>query len=439
MTPPETRYAKSGDVHIAYQVTGTGPFDLVWVPGFISNVELQWDFPEAPRFISRLASFCRVIRFDKRGTGLSDRVVGVPTLEQRMDDVRAVMDAVGTQQAALFGMSEGGPMSILFAATYPERTRALVLYGAFAHSPMWVSAPPEEFEARLSMLERAWGTGASVRRQAPSKASDEAFVRTFARFERLSASPSAASAIMRLNLDIDVRGLLGAIRVPTLVLHRTGDMVVPIQAGRYIGEHVPGAKFVELPGIDHMPSVGHADRLIDEMEEFLTGSRTEIEADRVLATVLFTDIVESTKRAAELGDRNWQALLNRHHESVRQQLARFRGREIKSLGDGFLATFDGPARAVRCASAIAETVQPMGLNVRSGLHTGEIELHRDDIGGIAVHIAARVAATAKAGETLVSSTVRDLVAGSGIHFEDRGRHALRGLADEVQLYTVLDS
>ena len=244
---------------------------------------------------------------------------------------------------------------------------------------------------------------------------------------------------MRLNLDIDVRDLLGAIRVPTLVLHRTGDMAVPIQAGRYIGEHVPGAKFVELPGIDHAPSVGDVDRLIEEMEEFLTGSRTEIEADRVLATVLFTDIVESTKRAAELGDRNWQALLNRHHESVRQQLARFRGREIKSLGDGFLATFDGPARAVRCASAIAETVQPMGLNVRSGLHTGEIELHRDDIGGIAVHIAARVAATAKAGETLVSSTVRDLVAGSGIHFEDRGRHALRGLADEVQLYTVLDS
>jgi class 3 adenylate cyclase len=304
---------------------------------------------------------------------------------------------------------------------------------------MWFSVPPEQFEARLSMIEQAWGTGASVRRQAPSKASDEAFVRTFARIERLSASPAGASAIMRLNLDIDVRGLLGAIRVPTLVLHRTGDLVVPIQAGRYIGEHVPGAKFVELPGIDHMPSVGNADRLIDEMEEFLTGSRREIETDRVLATVLFTDIVESTKRAAELGDREWQSLLNRHHESVRQQFARFRGREVKSLGDGFLATFDGPARAVRCASAISETVQPLGLNIRSGLHTGEIELHRDDIGGIAVHIAARVAATAKPGETLVSRTVRDLVAGSGLRFEDRGRHVLRGLPEEVNLYAVLGS
>jgi len=439
MTPSETRYAKSGDVHIAYQVTGTGPFDLVWVPGFVSNVEVQWELPEAPRFISRLASFCRLIRFDKRGTGLSDRAVGVPTLEQRMDDVRAVMDAVGTRQAALFGMSEGGPMSILFAATYPERTKALVLYGAFADDPMRASFSPEEIESRLSMLEQVWGTGASVRRFAPSKASDEAVVRAFARWERLSASPAGASAIVRLNLDIDVRGLLRAIRVPTLVLHRVGDMVVPIRAGRYIGEHVPGAKFVELPGIDHAPPVGDVDRLIGEMEEFLTGSRRESDADRVLATVLFTDIVESTKRAAELGDREWKGLLNRHHEEVRQQLARFRGREVKSLGDGFLATFDGPARAVRCASAIAGTVQPLGLNIRSGLHTGEIELHRDDIGGIAVHIAARVAANAKPGETLVSSTVRDLVAGSGLRFEDRGRHVLRGLPEEINLYAVLGS
>src|SRR5436190_6295619 len=270
MTPPETRYAKNGDVHIAYQVTRTGPFDLVWAPGSVSNVEAQWELPEAPRFISRLASFCRLIRFDKRGTGLSDRAIGVPTLEERMDDVRAVLDAVGTQEAALFGMSEGGPMSILFAATYPERTRALVLYGAFAHSPMWLSVPPEQFEARMSMTEQAWGTGASVRRQAPSKASDEAFVRAFARWERLSASPAGASAIVRLNLDIDVRDLLGAIRVPTLVLHRTGDMAVPIQAGRYIGEHVPGAKFVELPGIDHAPILDYGDRLTKEMEEFLT-------------------------------------------------------------------------------------------------------------------------------------------------------------------------
>ena len=436
MTPPETRYAKSGDVHIAYQVTGTGPFDLVWVPGFISNVELQWDLQGAPRFLARLASFCRLIRFDKRGTGLSDRAVGVPTLEQRMDDVRAVMDAVGTQQAALFGMSEGGPMSLLFAATYPKRTRALVLYGAFAHSPMWSSVPPEELEPRFRMMEQAWGTGASVQRQAPSKASDEAFVRTFARLERLSASPSDVSAIMRLNLDIDVRGLLGAIRVPTLVLHRTGDMVVPIQAGRYIAAHIPGSKFIELPGIDHLPILDDG-RLIEEMEEFLTGSRRESEADRVLATVLFTDIVDSTRRAIELGDRQWRALLDRHNDTVRQQLHRFRGNEVKNLGDGFMATFDGPARAVRCAAAISESIRPLGIAVRSGLHTGEIELKPDDIAGIAVHIAARVAAEADAGETVVSSTVRDLVAGSGLRFEDRGIRTLKGLPEEVHLYRAL--
>jgi class 3 adenylate cyclase len=311
-----------------------------------------------------------------------------------------------------------------------------VLYGAYAYSPLRLSA--EQMEPRLIMLEKSGGTGVSVDRQAPSKASDEVYVRAFARFERLSASPAAVSAILRMNQDVDVRHLLGTIRIPTLVLHRSGDMVCPIDGGRYIAEHIPGARFVELPGVDRVPTVGDPDRIIDEMEEFLTGSRSEAEADdRVLATVLFTDIVESTKRAAELGDREWHRLLNRHHETVRQQFARFRGREVKSLGDGFLATFDGPARAVRCASAIAETVQSLGLNVRTGVHTGEIELHRDDIGGIAVHIAARVAATANAGETLVSSTVRDLVPGSGLRFEDRGRHALRGLPEEMHLYSVL--
>jgi class 3 adenylate cyclase len=301
---------------------------------------------------------------------------------------------------------------------------------------MWTDVSPEAVELRLSMLEQAWGTGASVQRQAPSKAADEAYVRAFARFERLSASPAGVSAIVRLSLDIDVRGLLGAIRVPTLVLHRTGDMAVSIQNGQYMAEHIPGAKFVELPGNDHVPTVGDSDRIIDEMEEFLTGSRSAIETDRVLATVLFTDIVESTERAAALGDRMWRATLDRHDEIVRQQLVRFRGREVKHTGDGFLATFDGPARAVQCASAIMDTVQPLGIAVRGGLHTGEIELKGNDIGGIAVNIAARVAAMARPNETLVSRTVRDLVAGSGLRFDDRGLHGLKGLPEEIHLYTA---
>ena len=432
-----TRYAKSGEIHVAYQVFGEGP-DLIMAPGFVSHFENYWDEPRLARWLNKLGSFCRVVLFDKRGTGLSDRVAGAPDLEVRMDDVRAVMDAVGSERAAVFGVSEGGAMSMLFAATYPDRSRALVLYGTYAHYPTWVLSG-ERLQAFIDVIERGWGTGETVEFFMPSKASDENFRREWGRRERLGASPAAAVALTRMNTEIDVRPILPAIRVPTLVMHRTGDSRCNVEAGRYIGNSIPGAKYVELPGSNHSFNTepDMVDRIVDEVEEFLTGSRGEVEVDRVLATVLFTDIVDSTKRAAGLGDRQWRALLDRHDAAVRTQIGRFRGHEVKSLGDGFLATFDGPARAVRCAAAIAGSVQPLGLAVRSGLHTGEIELTRDDTGGIAVHTAARVVAMAGPGETLVSSTVRDLVAGSGLRFEDRGRHALRGLPEEVHLYTVL--
>jgi len=440
MTPPETRYAKSGDVHIAYQVVGSGPFDLVYVPGFVSNMDLQWEMPEWARFYSRLTAFSRLILFDKRGTGLSDRDVGIASLEERMDDVRAVMDAAGSERAALFGVSEGGPMSLLFAATYPQRAKALVLYGSYARHPKLSS--DDELQKDLERVDQLWGTGEYLfGRQAPGERSEET-VRIFARAERQCASPSAAIAVRRMAAEIDVRHVLPAIGVPTLVMHRVGDSVIAVEAGRDLAANIPGARYVELPGVDHTPWLAGereiAERIVDEVEEFLTGSRSsEAEIDRVLATVMFTDIVDSTKCAAELGDRQWRALLDRHDETVRQQLKRFRGSEVKNLGDGFMATFDGPARAVRCAAAISEAVRALGITVRSGLHTGEIELKRDDISGIAVHIAARVAAEAEAGETIVSSMVRDLVAGSGLRFEDRGARSLRGVPEEVRLYRVL--
>jgi class 3 adenylate cyclase/pimeloyl-ACP methyl ester carboxylesterase len=437
MTPPETRYAKSGDVSIAYQVVGSGQLDLVFVPGFVSNLDLNWEQAGWADFFSRLAGFSRLILFDKRGTGLSDRVAGAPDLEVRMDDVRAVMDAAGSERAAVYGVSEGGAMSMLFAATYPERTSALVLYGTYAHYLTWVLSG-ERLQNFIQLIERGWGTGDTVEFFMPSKVSDEAFRREWARRERQGASPAAAIALTRMNTEIDVRPILPAIRVPTLVLHRVGDPRVNVEAGRYIGDHIPGAKYVELPGEDHAP-FDIIDRISDEVEEFLTGSRSEADVDRVLATVMFTDIVDSTRRAAELGDRQWHALLDRHDAAVRQQLARFRGREVKNLGDGFMATFDGPARAVRCAASICESVRPLGIAVRSGLHTGEVELKRDDVAGIAVHIAARVAAEAEAGETVVSSTVRDLVAGSGLRFQDRGIRSLKGLPEEMHLYSVLDA
>jgi class 3 adenylate cyclase len=440
MNLPETHYAKSGDVHIAYQVTGSGPFDLIYVPGFVSNLDLVWEIRAWSNYFTRLASFSRLIRFDKRGTGLSDRVAGIPNLEQRMDDVRAVMDATGSQRAALFGMSEGGPMCLLFAATYPERVRALVLYGSYACHPTMVDKAG--LQHSLDLVERLWGTGQVMARlYAPSTAGDEAAVRAYARFERQSASPSAVAMVLRMNSEIDARHILPSVRAPTLVLHRIGDTRIPVDAGQEIASHVPGAKMITLPGSDHnfVNEPELMDRIAGEVEEFLTGARHEVETDRVLATVMFTDIVDSTRRAAELGDWKWRALVDRHDDIVRGQLARFRGHEVKNLGDGFLATFDGPARGVRCATAIAEAVHPLGIDVRAGLHTGEIELRAGDIGGIAVNIAARVAAMADAGQTVVSSTVRDLVAGSGLRFEDRGRHRLKGLPEDMQLYAVLGS
>jgi pimeloyl-ACP methyl ester carboxylesterase len=438
----ETRYAKSGDLHIAYQVVGGGPSDLVLVPPFVSHVEHYWDEPTVARFLTRLASFSRLILFDKRGTGLSDRVPPdrLPTLEQRMDDVRAVMDATGAERAALFGPSEGGPMSALFAATYPERTTALILYGTFASTVRDATYPwamdPEERRKVIEAIPEQWGQGAYVDLLAPSMAGDERFRRWWARLERLGASPGAAMALRRMNGEIDIRTTLSAIRVPTLVLHRTGDLDTSIEEGRYLAAHIPGAKFVDLPGADHLPWAGDQDAIVDEVEEFLTGVRPAAEPDRVLATVLFTDIVGSTTRAVELGDRRWRDLLSSHNAIVRHELERARGREVKTVGDGFLATFDGPARAIRCACAIRDAVRGLGLAIRAGLHTGECELIGDDVGGIAVHIGARVMARARPYEVLVSSTVKDLVTGSGVEFQDRGMHRLKGVPGAWRLYSV---
>ena len=438
----ETRYAKSGDLHIAYQVVGGGPSDLVLVPPFVSHVEHYWEEPTVARFLTRLASFSRLILFDKRGTGLSDRVPPdrLPTLEQRMDDVRAVMDATGAERAALFGPSEGGPMSALFAATYPERTTALILYGTFASTVRDATYPwamdPEERRKVIEAIPEQWGQGAYVDLLAPSMAGDERFRRWWARLERLGASPGAAMALRRMNGEIDIRTTLSAIRVPTLVLHRTGDLDTSIEEGRYLAAHIPGAKFVDLPGADHLPWAGDQDAIVDEVEEFLTGVRPAAEPDRVLATVLFTDIVGSTTRAVELGDRRWRDLLFSHNAIVRHELERARGREVKTVGDGFLATFDGPARAIRCACAIRDAVRGLGLAIRAGLHTGECELIGDDVGGIAVHIGARVMARARPHEVLVSSTVKDLVTGSGVEFQDRGMHRLKGVPGAWRLYGV---
>jgi class 3 adenylate cyclase len=436
---PVTRYAKSGDVHIAYQVTGEGPLDLVFVPGFVSHLEADWNSPLQTRFIERLSSFSRLIRFDKRGTGLSDRVP-IPTLEQRMDDVRMVMDAVGSERAALYGVSEGGPMSLLFAATYPARTTALVIYGSYARR-LWAPDHPfgrtqAEWDEIVQRLEREWGGPVAVDVWAPSRIHDERFQEGWAAYLRLAASPGAAAAVMRMNGEIDVRHVLPVIRVPTLILHRLGDRLTSIDQARVIARGIAGAKLVELPGIDHHPTAGDADAIVDEIEEFLTGVRHGPEPDRVLATVLFTDIVGATEKTAALGDRRWRDLLEGHHDLVRHELGRFRGREIDTAGDGFLATFDGPARAIRCARAVSDGVRALGLEVRAGLHTGEVEMLGDKVSGLAVHIGARVAAAAGPGEVLVSSTVKDLVAGSGLRFQDRGVRTLKGVPGEWQLFAV---
>jgi class 3 adenylate cyclase len=439
---PPVRYARSGDVHIAYQVLGEGPLDLVYFPGWVSHLEHAWEEPGVARFYRRLASFSRLILFDKRGTGLSDRVsdAALPNLEQRMDDLRAVMDAAGSERAALFGISEGGPLSVLFAATYPGRTTALVLYGTYARFLQAADYPwrpsTAAFEAFVQAIEERWGQPLSVRLFAPSAGDDPHFRAWWASAMRLGASPGAALALLRMNTEIDVRDILPAVRVPTLVLHRAGDRLVDPGASRDLAARIPGARYVELAGADHLPFVGDSDAIVAEVQEFLTGVRTSVEPERVLATVLFVDIVDSTAQAAALGDRRWGELLDAHLRLLRREITRFRGCEIKALGDGILATFDGPTRAIRCACVIRDIVRPLGVEVRAGLHTGEIERRGDDVGGIAVHIGARIAAGAAPGEVLVSSTVKDLAAGSGLRFADRGTHALRGVPGEWRLFAV---
>jgi len=436
---PETKYIKVGDVHIAYQVVGDGPVDVVFVPGFVSHLEYEWEHPRAARFFHRLASFSRLIRFDKRGTGLSDRVA-IPTLEERMDDVRAILDATGSTRAALIGVSEGGPMSLLYAATYPERTSALVLYGSYARRGWAPDHPfgiaPEKMQRLLDTFEKDWGRSVAMDVWSPSLIGDEAYKQWRATYLRLSASPGAAISVMRMNMEIDVRHILSAIRVPTLILHRIGDRLTPVEQGRYLAKNIQGAKLVELPGEDHTPYAGDTDALLDEIEEFLTGVRHGPEPDRILATILFTDIVGSTKRAAELGDRAWRELLEEHHLVVRRQLARFRGQEIDTAGDGFLASFDGPGRAIHCALNICREVRSLGIEVRAGLHTGECQMMSGKLGGIAVHIGSRIADLAGPGEVLVSNTVKDLVVGSGIAFDERGVHALSGVPGEWQLFAI---
>lgn len=442
MEVPETRYARSGDVSIAYQVTGEGPVDLVRVPGFVSNVELEWQMPTVAAFNRRLAEFCRLIRFDKRGTGMSDRV-GIAPLETRMDDVRAVMDAVGSPRAALLGSSEGGPLSLLFAATYPERTTALILWSAF---PRYTWAPdypwgltPREAQEENDALLRSWSDREELEKAVDAFANtDPDTRRALAAIWRQSASPRDVEALSRMTYELDVRHVLSAITAPTLVMNRTGDDRVNVEGSRYLAEHIPGARYVEFLGTDHVIASGETAPVLAEIEGILAtaSENSEAEPDRVLSTVLFTDIVGSTAKAAELGDRGWRELLERHHSLVRRELTRYRGRELDTAGDGFFASFDGPARAIQCARTIAEGVGELGLEIRAGLHTGECELLDDKVAGIAVSIGARVAAQASPGEVLVSQTVKDLVVGSGITFEDRGTQALKGVPGEWRLYAV---
>lgn len=437
----ETKYARSGDVHIAYQVFGEGDLDIVLVPGFVTHVELIWEAEPSARFLEALGSFARVINFDRRGSGLSDPVSQAPTLEERMDDVRAVMDAAGSERAVLMGISEGVPMSILFAATYPDRVQALVCYGGMARSTQaedYPFAPPVEalVESGAELILPHWGEGAVIEVSAPSQA-DDPEARAFAgRMERASASPGMLTELARMFIELDVRDVVPTVNVPALVVHRRHDRLVNIRHGRWLAEHLPDAKLVELSGGDHLPWAEGAEELIDEVHAFLTGTRYMPEQDRILATVLFTDIVDSTGNAAQLGDQRWREMLEGHRRGVRDALTRHGGREVKTLGDGFLVSFDGPARGIRCAHAILDSSERLGIRVRAGLHTGECEVMGDDLGGIAVHIAARVSALAEPSEVLVSRTVKDLVAGSGIEFEERGVHELKGVPDGWDLYAA---
>jgi pimeloyl-ACP methyl ester carboxylesterase len=441
---PETRYAKSGDVSIAYQVSGEGaPIDLVFTPGTVSHLDLDWS-PEDVWFWERLHLFGRLIRFDKRGTGLSDRVTNVASLEERTDDIRAVMDAAGSDRAVILGNSEGGSMACLFAATYPHRTRALVIWGGQAR---WVREPDlpwgiprEEYERLVEELAlngitesyvRGWGAGLGD--SAPPEVLDE-----FMRYFRAGASPASLAALERMNMEIDVRDILPSIRVPTLIVNATEDPVSPVEGARYLAEGIPGARLFEYPGTTHITTREETTLILDQIQEFVTGTRPSPLTHRVLATVLFTDIVDSTRNAHELGDARWKELLASHDDRARAEVRRFQGREVDMAGDGLFATFDGPARAVRCAQAIGDAVGAIGIQIRAGCHTGEVELAGDRVRGIAVHVGARVAALAGPSEILVSSTVKDLTVGSGLTFEDAGEHALKGVPNSWHLYRVAD-
>jgi class 3 adenylate cyclase len=431
----DTRYARNGDVHIAYQVVGDGPRDILFVPGWTSHLELGWRFPSWAHLLNRLASFSRLIVFDKRGTGLSDPVTTTPTLEERVRDICAVMDAVGSERAVLFGECEGAPVSVMFAAAHPERTEALALYGAMpcveSGGPRWIDDAGRTLEDAILN----WGQGKTVALFAPSLAGSERVRRSMAEFERASASPGMACALLESLRDIDVAAAASSVHVPTLVLHRRHDLI-PIEPARRLAELIPGARFVELEGQDHALAVGDTEAVVGEIEEFVTGARRRPEPTRALLTVLFTDIVGSTQLAAELGDARWRELLDEHNRIVRSVLEARHGREVKTFGDGFLASFDGPARAIWCAKAIVEAVRTLDLELRAGIHTGELELLGDDIGGMAVHIGARVTALAAPGELLVTRTVRDLVAGSGIEFSDHGVHALKGVPGSWEVLAV---
>jgi pimeloyl-ACP methyl ester carboxylesterase len=436
----DVHYARSGDLRIAYAVFGDGPMDLVFVPGFVSHLENWWEANAPARFFGRIASFCRLIMFDKRGTGLSDPFSDVPTLEERIDDVRAVMDSVDSTAAFVCGLSEGGPMSVLFSATYPDRTRGLILIGSGVRpleAPDWpYGRSRQEWDELIEELSESWGQGGLMNLFLPSFVGDERARRLWARYQRMGGSPGTVRALMEANALIDVREVLPHIQVPTLVIHRTDERLVHVGSARYCAERIPDARLLEQPGDDHLPWLGDADGVLDAIEEFVTGSRHQVDEDRILATVLFTDIVDSTRRAVEAGDRRWRELLDAHDEIAIREVERFRGRRVKTLGDGMLAVFEGPARGVHCAEALRAAVADLGVDIRAGLHVGECELRGDDIGGLAVHIGARVAALAGPGEILVSRTVRDLVAGSGLRFADRGDHKLKGVPDSWRLYAV---
>jgi class 3 adenylate cyclase/pimeloyl-ACP methyl ester carboxylesterase len=429
--PPRTRYAHSGDASIAYQVAGDGPFDLVVISGPASHLELMWEEPGTAHCFERLASFSRLVMFDRRGTGLSDAVQSPPTLEQQIDDLDAVLEALGSEQIALFGASDLG-LSALYAATYPERVTALVLAGVAAEGGRMIS--PENRAQFLDAIEGSWGDGTLIELFAPSQVGNRSFAEWWARMQRSAVSPGMARQLLEMITQTDLRAVLPTIRAPTLVTHMRGDRVVGMEQGRQVASLIPGARFIAYPGED---AYAWADSPgLDDIEEFLTGRRSVRPADRVLATVMFTDVVGSTERASQLGDGPWRELLDEHHRAVRAELAAWRGTEIKTIGDGFLATFDGPARAVNCAAAIVDSLAVLGLPTRAGVHTGECELVGDDVAGIAVHIGARVMERAGAGEVLASSTVKDLVFGSGLRFSDRGVHSLRGVPDEWRLYAL---